>query len=131
MRTFTSSIVLPVAFSVMVTSSAAAQDRHLVDPATLAAAVTDHAAAQDADRAAIREALGRADVRDVASKAGIDLARASAAAETLRGPDLARAAELARQVNGSLVGGANSVTLSTTTIIIILLVVILLVVAVK
>jgi hypothetical protein len=38
---------------------------------------------------------------------------------------------LAREVNASLVGGANSVTLSTTTIIIILLIVILIVVAVK
>ena len=87
--------------------------------------------AQDADRAAVREALARPDVRDVASELGLDLTRATAAIDTLEGPVLQRAGEAARQVNQQLVGGASTITITTTTLIIILLVIILLIVAVK
>jgi hypothetical protein len=106
-----------------------AQDRHAVPPSALAAAVTDHAAAQDADRDAIREALTRPEVRAVAERTGIDIDRAAASIDKLDAPTLARAAESARQVNNSLVGGASTVTISTTTIIIVLLLIILILVA--
>ncbi len=112
-------------------SSALAQDRHVVDPAVVAGAVSQRVADQDKDRTAIHEVLSRPEVRDVAAKAGIDLSRAEAAVDTLNGPDLQQAAAAARNVNQALIGGATSVTLSTTTIIIILLVVILLIVAIK
>src|SRR5262245_55305331 len=131
MRLLTTLISFPMVACLTLTSSAFAQDHHVVDPAALAGAVADHAAAQDKDRQAVREVLERPEIRDVASKAGLDLTRAAAAVETMSGPDLERAAALAREANTALVGGANSVTLSTTTIIIILLVVILIVVAVK
>ena len=108
-----------------------ADQRHLVDSSQLATTVGDHAAEQDADRAAVREALGRTEVKDVAAKLGVDLTRAAAAVDTMSGADLTRAADAARQVNHQLVGGASTVVISTTTIIIILLVVILLIVAIK
>jgi len=108
-----------------------ADQRHLVDPSQLAAAVGEHAALQGDDRAAVREALDRAEVKDVAAKLGVDLNRAAAAVDTMTGDDLTRAADAARQVNRQLVGGASSVVISTTTIIIILLVIILLIVAIK
>jgi hypothetical protein len=108
----------------------AAGQRHAVAPAALAAAVANHTAKQDADRESIRQALSRPEVRDIAAKTGIDMARVAATAETLSGQDLERAAEAARQVNESLVGGASNVVISTTTIIIALLVVILIIVAV-
>jgi hypothetical protein len=111
--------------------SAKADVQHLVPPAQLTATVTDRVAAQDASRAAIREALERPEVRDVATSMHLDLARAAAAIETLTGTDLERAANAARSVNEQLVGGASTVVLSTTTIIIILLVIILLIVALK
>ena len=60
---------------------------------------------------------------------GIDVDRLSAAVSTMSVADAERAADAARQVNDSLVGGASSVTISTTTIIIALLVIILLIVA--
>jgi hypothetical protein len=109
---------------------AAAGQKHAVAPATLAAAVANHTAKQDADRESIRQALSRSEVREIAAKTGIDMARVAATAETLTGADLERAAEAARQVNDSLVGGASTVVISTTTIIIALLVVILIIVAV-
>ena len=112
-------------------SSAQAQNRHVVAPADIAAVVDAHVSSQDADRAAIRDVLERPEVRDVATRIGIDLDRVTAAIGTLSGPDLVGAASAARQVNETLVGGASSVTLSTTTIIIILLAVILIIVAVK
>ena len=112
-------------------SSVHAQNRHVVRPADIAAAVDAHVASQNADRAAIREALEQPEVRDAATRIGIDLDHVTASIGTLSGSDLEAAASAARQVNESLVGGASSVTLSTTMIIIILLALILIIVAVK
>jgi hypothetical protein len=110
---------------------ATSDPQHIVAPGQLAATVTDHVARQDASRAAIREALARPEVRDVASSMHVDLARAAAAIETMTGTDLEQAANAARTVNQQLVGGASTVVISTTTIIIILLLVIILIIAVK
>jgi hypothetical protein len=110
---------------------ATADLQHLVPPGQLTATVTDRVAAQDASRAAIREALARPEVQRVAASMQLDLARASAAIEMLTGTDLDQAANAACSVNEQLVGGASTVVLSTTTIIIILLVIILLIVALK
>jgi len=126
--------LLPISLLVMtiaVAAPVAGQDRPASDSSALAAAVTRHVAQQAADRAAIRQALARPQVRDIATKMGIDIARVDAAVGTLAGPDLSRAASAARDVNQALVGGASTVVISTTTVIIILLVVILLVVALK
>lgn len=118
------------------TPSAYAQRRHVVDAASVARVAQQHAAAQQQDRAAVRDVLARPEVRRVAAAAGVDLARVTAAVDTLSDADLERAASAAHEVNQSLdqapqVGGASSVTLSTTTIIIGLLVLILLIVALK
>ena len=110
---------------------AAAQDQHVVPSTKLADAVAEHLSSQDADREAVREALMRPEVRDVAGRIGLDLSPAMTAVNTLSGADLERAAAAAREVNKDLVGGANSVTISTTTIIIALLVIILIIVAVS
>lgn len=111
-------------------SSSFAQSRHLVPPERVAATLAAHVARQNADREAIRHALSRPEVRDVAGRFGIDLTRAVAQVDTLADAELSRAAGVARQVNDQLVGGQN-VTITTTTIIIALLVVILIIVAVK
>lgn len=109
----------------------AADVQHAVAPSTLAATVADHAAEQDASRAAIRAALARPEVKDVAEKAGVDLDHANAVVDTLDGAALDNAASVARQVNQQLTGGDSTVIISTTTVIIILLLVLLIVVAVK
>ena len=110
--------------------SAYAQNRHVIRPADIAAAVDAHVASQHADRAAIREALERPEIRDLAMRIGIDLDHVSTSIGTLSGPDLENAGSAARQVNEALIGGSSSITLSTTTIIIILLALILIIVAV-
>jgi len=110
----------------------AGQKQHVVPPQTLAATVGSHVADQDADRAAIHQALDRDDVKNIAASMHLDLSRAQATVDTMAGADLAQAAAAARQINDTdLAGGASTVVISTTTIIIALLVLILLVVALK
>jgi hypothetical protein len=122
-------ITFVLAALMAVPSSALANSQHLVPPAQLAAALAQHVERQNADRAAVREALARPQVREMAGRMGIDLDRAVAAIDTFADADLVRAANAARQVNQQLVGG-QTVTITTTTIIIALLVVILIIVAV-
>ena len=133
MQTLRRFLVVPLMVLMIVSSlpRPAAAQQHAVDPAAVAATVTQHVAKQDADRAAIRQALSRPEVQGVAKQMGVDLARANATVGTLAGADLDRAAAAARQVNDALTGGASTVVISTTTIIIILLVLILLIVALK
>jgi hypothetical protein len=131
MRTIRQLLVFPLVLVTAMAAPAFADVQHLVPPGQLTATVTDRVAAQDASRAAIREALARPEVRDVATSMHLDLSRAAAAIETLAGADLAQAANAARTVNEQLVGGASTVVISTTTIIIILLLVIILIIAIK
>lgn len=113
--------------------SAFAQQRHVIDPASIGDAVRDHVAAQNADRTAVQTALARPEVRHAAAVAGMDIERVSAAVNTMSADDLNRTAAAARDMSQALdhalVGGASTVTISTTTIIIGLLVLILLIVA--
>jgi len=112
-------------------STAFADQQHLVSPSQLATTVADGAAKQDMNRATVREALERPEVQAVASKLGLDVTRANEAVDALSGAELEKAANAAQQVNEQFVGGASTIAISTTTIIIILLLVILLIVALK
>jgi hypothetical protein len=110
-------------------SPAFAGQQHAVAPSQLTATVANHVAQQDANRAAVHEALARPEVQSVASSMGLDLTRAAAAIDTMSASDLNQAANAARNVNQQLVGGASTVVISTTTIIIVLLLVLIIVVA--
>jgi hypothetical protein len=123
-------LIVPLILLIVSSTAASAGQQHLVSPSQLAATIDERVAAEAADRTAVREALAWPQVRETAAKLGVDLARATAAVDTLEGPDLARAAQAARNVNQQFVGG-GSITITTTTLIIILLLLILLVVAVK
>ena len=130
MQTVRSFFVLLLVFILMAPGRAFAAQQHIVSPNAIAAATADQASAPNDDRAAIREALAKPEVRTAAARLGVDVGRLDAAVNTLSGADLERAASTARQVNDQLVGGASNVTISTTTIIIVLLIIILIVVAV-
>ena len=123
-------LVFLLVLTTALSTPAFAQQRHVVDPAAIAAAVDQQLAKQDADRDAVRRALARPEVKDLARSMGVDLDRTTASLAALAGPELERAAAAARQVD-ALTGGASSVTISTTTIIIVLLVIILLIVALR
>lgn len=129
MRTTTTLLSAALTIILGISAPAFAQERHAVPPSVLAATVTEHAAAVNADREAIREALNRPEVRAVAERTGVDVDRAASSVDMLDEATTARAAASARQVNEALAGGASTVTISTTTIIIVLLVIILILVA--
>ena len=121
------SLVFPLVILMAVPAAA----QHVVLPQQLAATIAEQMTRQDADRAAVREALARPEVRAVAASMKIDLDKVMTTADTLSGVELAQAGNAARQVNQQLVGGASTVVISTTTIIIVLLLLILLIVLVK
>jgi hypothetical protein len=129
MQTLTRLFFIPAAFLVMASSPALAaqQEQHVVAPSELTSAVTAHVASQDADRAAVHQALQKPQVRDMASSMGVDLARVDGVVDTMSGPELAKAGDAARQVNQQLVGGASTLVISTTTIVLVLLLIIILV----
>ena len=131
MRLVKQLLVLPLALLMVMSTSVFAEQQHVVDPAAVAGAVAQHIATQDADRASVRDALARPQVREVASHMGIDLARTDAAVSTMSGADLQRAASAAQQVNSALVGGSSTIVISTTTIIIALLVIIIVIIAAR
>ena len=131
MHTFRHVLAGYLMLSLGLSTSAFAQQQHAVDPSVLTATVGQHVARQDADRAAVREALGRPEVQEVAQQFGVALSRVTASVATLSGSDLEHAGAAARQVNAALAGGASTVVISTTTIIIALLVIILLIVALR
>ena len=106
-------------------SSAGDPEGHVVGAMELQAGIDHQADRADADRQAIESMLERPDVRQIAGAAGLDLARAKAAAAVLSGPELERLAEQARAVELGLVGGDSTVVISSTVIIIVLLVLIL------
>jgi hypothetical protein len=118
---------LAVCLAVLVMVPAASAQTRVIDRSALDQAVQDRVAQDQADREAIQTLLRRAEVREVAGKAGLSLDKAAAAVSTLGSEDLKQLAEQARQVDNQLSGGASTIVISTTTIIIVLLLVILLV----
>lgn len=120
-------LVAPLVFATVLSSNAFAQQRHVIDPAALADAVSQRATDQEAQRSEVREALTRPEVRELAAKTGISMDQLSASLATLSGNDLQNAAEMASQVNDTLAGGASVIVISTTTVIIVLLLILLLV----
>lgn len=116
-----------VCLAVFLAVPAAQAQTHVIGKSALDNAVQQRVSQEQADRDAIRGLLQRAEVRDIAAKAGLSLAKADAAVATLQGDDLRELASQARQVQNDLAGGASTVVISTTTIIIVLLIIILIV----
>ena len=118
---------LAVCLAVLLAVPAVQAQTHVIGKSALDSAVQQRVSQDQADRDAIRALLQRSDVRDIAEKAGLSLAKAEAAVATLSGDDLRELASQARQVQNDLAGGASTVVISTTTIIIVLLIIILIV----
>ena len=118
---------LAVGLAVLFMAPAANAQSNVIGKAALDKAVQQRVASDQADREAIQTLLRRAEVREIAGKAGLSLDKALAAATTLQGDDLRQLAEQARQADNQLAGGASTIVISTTTIIIVLLLVILIV----
>ena len=118
---------LTVCLAVLMIAPAASAQSHVIGKGALDKAVQTRAAQDQADRDAILTLLERKEVREIASKAGLSIEKATAAVSTLQGDDLRQVAAQARQANNELAGGATTVVITTTTIILILLVIIIIV----
>ena len=123
--------ILCATLAVMLCAPAAfAQQTHVVNQSALDQAVQQRVSQDQADRDAIRSFLQNPQVKSVAAKAGLSVAKAEAAVSTLQGDELRQAASQARAVNKDLAGGAT-VVITTTTIILILLVIIIIIALAK
>jgi hypothetical protein len=118
---------LALSLAVLFIAPAAHAQQHVAGRSALDLAVQERVAEQQADRQAITSLLRRAEVRQIAAKAGLSLEKAEAAVATIPAEDLRQLADQARQADDDLAGGASTVVISTTTIIIVLLIIILIV----
>jgi hypothetical protein len=118
---------LVICLVALLMAPAARAQSHVIGKMDLEKAVQQRVSQEQSDRDAIVSLLRRAEVRDVAVKAGLSLETAEAAVATLQGEELRELASQARQAHNDLAGGASTVVISTTTIIIVLLIIVLLV----
>lgn len=115
-----------VCLVVLIAAPAVRAQQSVIGKAALEQAVQERVQQEQADRQAIASLLQRAEVRDIAAKAGLSIEKAEAAVSTLQGDDLRELANQARQAENDLAGGAT-VVITTTTIILILLIIIIIV----
>ena len=114
--------------SLLVSSSAIAQQRHIVDSIAISRTVAAESATDQQNREVVLGVLHQSQVRDLAAKLGLDVTKADAAISTLSGPELSRMATQARAANAQqLARGSNTIIISTTTLLLILIIVILVV----
>lgn len=112
--------------SLLLSSSAIAQERHVVDPALMRQAIADQALTDQQNRDAVLSVLQSSQVRDLAGRLGLSVTRAENAVSTLTSAELAGLAGQARAANAELAGGADTIVISVTTLLLILIIVLLL-----
>lgn len=115
-----------VVSSLLLSSTAFAQQRHIVDTVNMTRAVAAKTATDQQNRDVITNVLRQPQVQVLARQMGLDVTRAEGALSTLSGTELTRIADQARATNTQLAGGSNTVIISTTTLLLILIIVILL-----
>ena len=118
--------VTVVISSVLVSSSAMAQQRHIVDATAMNRVVVAQAATDQQNRDTVLGMLRQPKVAQIAASLGLDVTKAEGAVSTLSGAELARVASQARTANTELAGGNHVVVISTTTILLIIIIIILL-----
>ena len=117
-----------LAVSVLVYSTPAWADQHVVDRSALRQAIADQRADRAADQAAVQAVLDRQATRELAASLGLDLRKADRALATMSTEDLAQLAASARAVEVDLAGGQSRViVISTTTLLLLIIILILLV----
>jgi cell division protein FtsL len=118
--------LVAVCLVVLIAAPAARAQQSVIGKSALEQAVQERVQQEQADRQAIASLLRRAEVRDIAARAGLSIEKAEAAVSTLQGDDLKELANQARQAENDLAGGAT-VVITTTAIIVILLIIIIIV----
>lgn len=118
---------LAVCLAVLLVAPSASAQQSVIGKSALEQAVRERVQQDQSDRDAVASLLRRAEVREIAAKAGLSIEKAEAAVSTLEGDELRELANQARQAQNELAGGASTIVISTTTIIIVLLIIILIV----
>ncbi|MGQ0734218.1 MAG: hypothetical protein ACT4QD_11245 [Acidobacteriota bacterium] len=93
--------------SLLWSSAAMAQQRHVVDPAAMRQAIADQAATYQQNRAAVMDVLQQSQVRELAGRLGLNVTRAENAVSSLGSAKLASLADSARTADVQLAGGAK------------------------
>ena len=119
-------LVLAAAFLFSAPARPALAAEHVLSGPEIQSHIDQKLHSEASDREAIRDLLARPDVRRVAGSAGLDLRRAETAVGVLSGPELARLAAQARDVNSRLAGG-ESITMTWTMVIIIVVALVVLI----
>lgn len=120
-------VVALIVSSLLWSSTAMAQQRHVVDPASMRQALATQAATDQQNRDVVLRVLRHEQVRDLATRLGLSVTRAEAAVSTMSGAELAELATTARAADADLAGGASrTIVISTTTLLLIIIIVILL-----
>lgn len=118
-------VVAFIVSSLLCSSTAMAQQRHIVDPAAMRQVVTEQAAKDQQNRDVVLRVLRHQQVQDVASRLGLSVTRAENAVSTLGSAELAKLAGPARLADQELAGGSQKIVLSMTTLLLIIIIVIL------
>ena len=87
---------IAVCLAVLLVVPAASAQQSVIGRSALEQAVQQRVSEQQADREAIASLLRRAEVREIAAKAGLSIEKAEAAVSTLQGDDLRDLAKQAR-----------------------------------
>jgi hypothetical protein len=124
MRFKTTAVAL-VVFSLLWTSSAMAQQRHIADPALMRQALATQALTDQQNRDAVIGVLQRSEVRDLAARLGLNVTRAEGAVSTLGSAELASLADQARAAEAQLAGGSQTIVIGTTTLLLIIIIILL------
>jgi len=102
-----------------------AQERHVVDRSAITAAVTAKAQADEADRAAVREAVHTPEAQAVADRFGLNFTGVDDAIATMSPTEIHALAGPARTV--STASGGDPIVISTTTLLLLLILIVLIV----
>jgi len=110
----------------VVAPNAWAQERHVVDRSAITAAVTAKAQADEADRAAVREAVHTPEAQAVADRFGLNLTHVDDSIATMSPTEIHALAGPARTVTTTASGG-DAIVISTTTLLLLLILIVLIV----
>ena len=114
-----------LAISLLLATSPARAQQHVISGADLQQAMVDKAAADAASRDLVRSVLRHDAARDLAERLSLDLTRAERAAATLSGEELAALAATAHAVQNELSGEQTYVTISLTALLLIIIILLL------
>lgn len=112
--------------SLLFSSTAMAQQRHIVDAVSMNRAVAAQTATDQQNRDVVRGVLHQPQVVALANRMGLDVTKADAAVSTISGAELAKIATQARTANTQLAGGSDTVVIGMTSLLLIIIIIILL-----